>query len=119
MKFNLTIECDDADELQDVVAKLNGDPPARGREEEKEDEPAGRPSRASKKEEDEPARGKKGKDAEEQREEIRALLRDLSEKTDRKTAVKLLNKYADSVDDVKEDELKGLKDAVEAAIEKA
>lgn len=120
MKFTLSCECDCADELAALIAKLNGKcaKPAPA-----DDEPADDEKPAKKKVE--PA---DDADAEEKpkvnktdklKNTIREKLRELSEKTDRKTAVKLLNKYGESVDAVDADELETLLEKVEAAIEAA
>lgn len=119
MKFNLSIECDDADELAAVIAKLNGKKPA------PKDEPADdadeKPEGKAKKEEpaDDADEKPKGDKTTKLKNTIREKLRELAEKTERKTAVKLLNKYGESVDEVDADQLDELLEKVEAAIEAA
>lgn len=121
MKFTLSCECDDAAELAALIAKLNGKcaKPADN------DEPA---DDADEKPKKKPAKEETSDDADEKpkvsktdklKNTIREKLRELSEKTDRKTAVKLLNKYGESVDEVDADSLEELLEKVEAAIKAA
>lgn len=118
MKFTLSCECDDTAELAALIAKLNSTcVPA-------DDEPAADAEEkpAKKKVKEEPAddaEKPKGDKTLKLKNTIREKLRELAEKTDRKTAVKLLNKYGESVDVVDADELDTLLEKVEAAIEAA
>lgn len=117
MKFNLSIECDDADELAAVIAKLNGKKPADAPVDYDQEKPKGK----AKKEEpaDDADEKPKGDKTTKLKNTIREKLRELAEKTERKTAVKLLNKYGESVDEVDADQLEELLEKVEAAIEAA
>lgn len=128
-KFSLTIHADTKEELDDIVSKLaDGKPsreekPSRSRREEPADEPVEKPARRSartpeKEQPDEkPASKKAAGKADDVRETVRAKLREYAEKTDRKMAVKLLNKFAESVDDVEEDDLDTLLDKIEQALD--
>jgi hypothetical protein len=112
-KYALTINCECEDELAAVIAKLNGACVAKDKPADDEEKPA----KKAKKEEpadDEPAPKKKSK-----QDKIRDALRELAEKTDRKTAVKLLNKYGENVDEVDADQLDELLEKVNEAIEAA
>jgi hypothetical protein len=111
-EYSLTIKCESREELDELLAKLDGTV-------EKEEKPA---KKAAKEEDaDEKPAKKKAKEPEgdDIKDEIRAALRKLSEATDRKTAMKILNKYAESVDEVDEGDLEELKEKIEAAIEAA
>ena len=121
MKFNLSIECDDADELAAVIAKLNGKAAKPAPKDEPADDAEEKPKGKAKKEEpaDDAEEKPKGSKTDKLKNTIREKLRELAEKTERKTAVKLLNKYGDSVDAVDADQLEELLEKVEAAIEAA
>jgi hypothetical protein len=122
-KFTLSCECECTDELAALLAKINGKcatKPAKEAPADDTDEPEEKPAKKAKKEEpddDEPA--PKASKGDKLKNTIREKLRELSEKTDRKTAVKLLNKYGENVDEVDADQLEELLEKVEAAIEAA
>lgn len=120
MKFNLSIECDDAEELAALLAKINGKASKPAKEEPAEDDEE-KPKGKAKKEEpaDEDDEKPKASKGDKLKNTIREKLRELAEKTDRKTAVKLLNKYGESVDAVDAGDLEELLEKVEAAIEAA
>lgn len=117
MQYQLLISADSAEELAAIVAKLEGtsdEKPKRGKtvvadeEVESEDE---KPKRG-KKEED----SSDDSDVDAKRENIRKHLRKLAELTDRKTAQKVLSKFASCCDEIEEDELDNAMTAVKKAI---
>ena len=140
MKFTLSCECDCPNEIAALVAKMNSkagsnpvnETPAKkvvkNDDDEENEKPAKKVVKSDDDEEDEKPAKKVIKAADEekpakkskntnQREAIREKLREFAEKTDRKTAVKFLNKTAESVDDIDEAELQDFLDALQAKID--